>query len=184
MDYKEFEINEQLEQEFKLQLEQWREQYHAIYISEINDIEFIWRGLSRAEYRKAIEWYDDDYERAEYVCRLCILDPEVIDWASEIPAGIPETLTQHILEESGFTETSRKVIELRNMYDAEMNKFENQVSCMIREVYDEFTLDEIENWPIEKTMWYFSRAKWVLTTLRGVALEEEEESPFPGVPKM
>lgn len=185
MDYKEYEADEQLEREFKLQLEQWREHYHAIYVSEINDIEFIWRGLSRAEYRKAMEWYDDDYERAEFVCRLCILEPQVDDWAVEIPAGIPETLTQHILEESGFSEGSTKIKQLGLQFDAEMTKFENQVSCIIREVYSEFTLDEIENWPIEKTMWYFSRAKWVLAQLRGVTLEEEETtSAFPGVPKM
>lgn len=183
MDYKQFEIDEKLEQEFKLQLEKWREEYHAIYVSEVNDIEFIWRGLSRAEYKKAMEWYPDDYDRAEFVCRLCILEPQVDDWSIEIPAGIPETITQHILTESGFSDGSNKIKQLRLQYDAEMDRFENQVSCIIREVYSEFTLDEIENWPIEKTMWYFSRAKWVLGTLRGVILEEEE-SPFPGTPNM
>lgn len=182
MDYQELNIdNIDNDREFRLLLEEWRNTYHTIYLSEINEIEFIWRGLSRAEYRKAMEYYQDDFLRAEYVCRMCVLEPEVIDWDTEIPAGIPETLTQHILEESGFSEGSSKFKELKMMYDQEMSKFENQVSCVIKEVFNEFSIEEIDNWPIEKTMWYFSRARWTLRELRGINLQEEE-SPFPGIP--
>lgn len=184
MEYKEVDYEEEsLSKEARLILEQWRDEYYSIYLSVVNDIEFVWRGLSRAEYRKAMEYYDDDFLRAEYVCRLCVLDPVVEDWEAEIPAGIPETITQHILVESGFAEGSTKIKDLQHIHDQEMTRFENQVSCIIKEAFNEFSLEEIDNWPLEKTMWHYSRALWVLRQLRGVPIEEEE-SPFPGVPNM
>lgn len=162
------------DKEVMLQIEQWKDQYQAIYIAEINEEWYIFRGLTRSEFKKATEYYEDEYDRAEYVCRLCVLDPVDIDYSDEQYAGIPETLCRLILEESGFASGSTKVKDLMLKYQKEMESFEHQITCVIAEAFPQFSPEEIENWSIEKTMWYFSRAKWTLQTLRGIELTQEQ----------
>lgn len=162
------------EQEAKVQMEKWKDEYQSVYLNEINGIEFVWRELSRAEYKRAVEYYEDDYDRAEYVTRLCVLYPENFDYSEEGYAGIPEVLAQAILLESGFAEGTDKLKTLMNKYEQEMQSFENQISCVIIECFPSLSIEEVENWSMEKTLWYFSRAKWMLETLRGVSLTQEK----------
>lgn len=162
------------EKEAKEQLIKWKDQYHSVFVTEINEIQFVWRELSRAEFRKSVDYFDDDYDRAEYICKLCVLDP-MVDYDEDIYAGIPETLAQQIMEESGFTPDNTKIKSLMREYEADMQRFENQVSCVIAEVFPQIPLDEIEHWNVEKTLWYFSRANWILKTLRGVELKEDDD---------
>lgn len=168
---------EEIEQNAELQLEEWRNQYTAVYLTEIEDVQIIWRGLSRAEFRKVVEAYEDEFERAEAVARLCVLDPQIEDWSNEIYAGVPEILARNILRESGFSEEDTKIQSLMTQYDGEMETFDNQVSCIIKEAFPDISLEAIEDWPLERTMWYLSRAKWTLKTFRGVNMEKEEEAP-------
>lgn len=158
-------------------LREWKEQYQGVYLTEVNEVFFVWRGLTRAEYNKAMQLYDDNFERAEYVCSVCVLDPENVDYSNEIYAGIPETLAENILRESGFSDNDEKIQALTREYDQEMERFDNQISCVIAEVFPYFRMDEIDQWSLEKTMWYFARAKWILKTLRGIELLEEGPRP-------
>ena len=163
---------------FKRQIEKWKDEYYgAVYVTEIEDDAFVWRGLTKAEFKKAQEYYDDDYDRAEYVCRQCVLYPEIDDWGLEIYAGIPEVLTEHILRESGFTLTPKEVDQKILEYEKQMQTFDNQITCIIKEAFPDISLEEIENWQFEKVMWYYSRAKWTIENLRGIKLEREELTP-------
>lgn len=183
------ELLEQLSPEqterFKRQIEIWKEEYYsAVYVTEIGDYEYIWRGLSKAEFRKATDWFEDDYERAEYVSRTCVLYPEIEDWSLDMYAGVPEVLTEQILRESGFTLTRKEVDAKIFGYEQEMMTFDNQVACVIKEAFSDISIEEIENWQFDKTMWYYARAKWTLENLRGLTLEREEVIPqVPGMPR-
>jgi hypothetical protein len=159
----------------KIQMEKWKDEYQEVFATEVNDIWFVWRELSRAEFKKAVAYYEDDYDRAEYVSRLCVLDPEGFDFTDNEYAGIPEVLVQEILRESGFAEGTNKLNQLMNTYDKEMQSFENQISCVIVECFPYLDIEEVENWSMEKTLRYFSRAKWMLETLRGVPLTQEKQ---------
>lgn len=168
---------------FKRQIEDWKDEYYgAVYVTEIGDISFIWRGLSRAEFKKANDYFIDDYERAEYVCRQCVLYPFIEDYSIDMFAGIPETLTGFILKESGFTMTTVEIDNQIFQYEQEMRTFDNQISCVIKEAFSDISIEEIENWQFEKTLWYYSRAKWILENLRGVTLEKEEAQEIQGLP--
>lgn len=161
------------EEEVKLRVEKWKDQHQAVYMSEVNDIYFIWRTLSRGEFKKASEYYETDEERVEYVCRMCVLDPEVYDYSQEAYAGIPEVLSKQILEQSGFGNDPSIVKDLMTKYEKEMQSFEHQISCVIVECFPKFSLEEVENWSMEKTIYYYSRAKWMLENLRGVEIKNE-----------
>lgn len=169
---------------YKQQLEQWREQYFgAVYVMEVNEQEYIFRGMSRAEYKKAMDWYEDDYERAEYVCRTCVLYPTIEDYSDEIYAGIPEVLVNEVLKESGLTLGVKEMDYEIAIREQEMQRFDNQVSCVIKEAFPEIPIEEIENWQFQKVLWYYVRAKWMLETFHGISLEREEQVPgLPGMP--
>jgi hypothetical protein len=169
-----------MDEQFKLMIEAWKEQYYGnVFSTEIEDMAFIWRGLTRAEYKKAFEWYEDELDRNEYVCRQCVLYPEIDDWGDEMYAGIPETLTENILKESGFTLTVKELDAKLNQLDADMQTFDNQISCVIKEAFHDISMEEIEDWQFEKTLWYYSRAKWVLENLRGLEIKREEQQNQP-----
>lgn len=180
------------ELETKLQLEKWRDQYQAIFLTEVADVEFIWRELTRAEYKKSFEYYSDPLDRNEYICRVCILDPIDVDFSENCPAGIPDSIAAEILAESGFA-GSEKITSLMNQYDREMQSFDNQVSAVIAEAFPSINIEEIENWSMEKTLWHYSRAKWMLEVCRGVQLvpsestaapQQEAIPPHPAIAKM
>ena len=171
----EFDTKEQ-EVAFKQQVEAWYDQYGEIYTAEVNGIVFVFRGISSAELKKANKLYADDLERAEYICRLCVLEPRVDDYSLEIYAGIPDSLCRLILEESGFTTDATKINKLIFDYENQMEQVENRIPCIIKEVFQDIPFSEIENWPIERTLYYYTRAKWILENLRGISLVSDEEA--------
>jgi hypothetical protein len=58
-----------------------------------------------------------------------------------------------------------------------MATFDNQISCVIKEAFNDITLEEIDHWQFEKVLWYYARAKWTLENLRGIELKREEVIP-------
>lgn len=161
---------------FKRQVEEWYNQYGEIYTTSLNDILFVFRGISQSELKKANKLYPDDLERAEYVCRMSILEPYIEDYELEIYAGIPEVLSRLILEESGFTNDPTKINRLLAQYEWEMQNAEHRIPCIIKEVFQDIPFEEIEDWPLEKTLYYYTRAKWTLENLRGVVLTSDDDT--------
>lgn len=162
------------EHEKVVQLDKWRDQFEKVYTMEIGDNTFVFRGISRAEYKRAVENYNDDLDRSEYVARLCVLSPTDIDYTEESHAGIPETLTEEILRISGFLNGQILFKELMLKYDNEMQSFDNQMSCIIATAFPQYRIEEIDSWNLEKSISYYAKAKWALATLRGITLEFEE----------
>lgn len=176
-------FTEEEQEIFKRQIEEWKDQYYGVvYVTEIGDIAYIWRGLTKNEFKKANEYYENDFDRAEYVCRKCVLHPIIEDWGLEMYAGVPETITTEILNVSGFSLTTKEVDLRIAEYERQMNTFDNQISCVIKEAFPDISLEEIDNWQFDKVMWYYARAKWTLQTFRGITLERDEE--IPGIPPM
>lgn len=153
------------------QFVEWKNKYWNLYYVEIADQEFLFREISRLEYRQGLRLYKDNpLALEEYICHLCVLEPEDYDFGDCL-AGIPTTLANLILHESGFTEDTGKFVEYLEKYRKEMETLDNQMACVIKEAFPELSIEEIESWPMEKTIWYFTRAEYILSTLRGIELE-------------
>lgn len=89
------------------QLEDWKSRFDGeIYMSDFNNQIFLWRPIRRKEYRdiQRVEGAKDEYYMEEAICRNSVLWPE--DYALHKitfgKAGIPTTLSQLIMERSGF----------------------------------------------------------------------------------
>lgn len=148
-----------------------KEQYWNLYYVEIEGEEFLFRELSRSEYKNGIRLYGEDVTSLEeYICGICVFEPVDYDF-EECIAGIPSSLSDFILHESGFTEDTGKLNEYMNKYRNEMKTLDNQIACVIKEAFPDLNIEDIENLSMEKTVWYYSRAEYILNTLRGRDIE-------------
>lgn len=159
---------------FKEQLREWHEIHGHIYTTEVNEVTFFFRALTKAEMEIAKKVYKDDYERTEYVCKAAVIEPVVEDYSLEIFAGIPEVLCRIILDESGFTDP-QKVKVMIAKWEHRMLDVENQLPLVIKEAFQDIPLSEIEGWTMNKITEHYVKAKWLLENLRGLELVSNEQ---------
>lgn len=75
-----------------------------LYSVEINDETFVFRKLNRIEWKEIFRVATDNLKKEEMVCAKCVVYPENFNEVtmSVNAAGLPTTLTDQILEKSGF----------------------------------------------------------------------------------
>jgi hypothetical protein len=147
-----------------------KRQYWNLYYIEIEGMEFLFRELSRSEYKNILRTLGNVQEQEDYICKTCVIEPEDFDYEN-CPAGIPESLANFILLESGFKEDTGKLRSYLEHYRGEMDTFDSQMSCIIHEAFPEHDLEDIDGWPMEKAVYYYSRAEYILNSLRGIGLQ-------------
>jgi len=160
------------EQRLQELIEKFLQEYGDVGRTEVCGQEFFWRPLTRKEYKYIATLEIPPEEKEELICHFCVFYPESYDF-SNCPAGIPTTLSREILMESGFSYDGNPNPVVRQWLEEfrkEMFYFENQVDCVIVEAFPTLNLEEVANWTNKKTMYYLSRAEWVLTQLRGIPL--------------
>lgn len=162
------------ELEFKNILAEWSKEYGSIFTTEVNETVFFFRALTHKEMNFAKKAYSDNYDRTEYICKICVLDPAIEDYSLDIFAGVPETLCHNILEESGFTDV-KQTTDMMAIWEHNMQDIDNQIPLVIKEAFQDIPLAEIESWTMEKTIEYYIKAKWLLENLRGLELVTSEE---------
>lgn len=86
----------------------WKDKYKKIYCTTIDDTQFIWRRINRAEYYQcAFQKFNNDskidmFEKQYLFCKIGVLYPEnVVDIMDEC-AGIAPILSDEIIYKSGF----------------------------------------------------------------------------------
>lgn len=150
------------------------QQYRNVYAVQYGGGEytFVFRALGRGEFKQILEDPRfDDYKKEEIICSQCLLypDPDTFEW-DNTPAGIASELKKKILHES-YLDSMERRSRLHDFYRAEMYNIDNEITCIINEAFPNIDIEEIEQWDVEKTTKYLSRAEWKLQNLRGIPLE-------------
>jgi hypothetical protein len=88
-------------------VDEWKDLYKEVYANRINDTVYIWRTITRKEYKDIMRAKGGDgYYREEKVSGKCVLWPK--DFESTVmnsgKAGVPTILAAQILEKSAFTD--------------------------------------------------------------------------------
>jgi len=79
-----------------------------VYVSQFGNQQFVWRPLTRYEYKQIVNLPNTDpLQREEIICETCVLWPEGYNYEmmAKDKAGIPALLAQQIMEASGFVES-------------------------------------------------------------------------------
>jgi hypothetical protein len=158
-------------------VESYKDKYDFIYMTDMTDVcgvQFVWREVTRREFKKLLQYYPDPYEREEVLCKLCVVEPEDYDYRN-CEAGIPFTLASQILYESGFSPNGQKVNDLIAQYTDEMQSFEAKADAVITEAFPLISVDEIQDWSTEKIIKYFTLAQYKLSNYRGIMFEAVED---------
>lgn len=89
----------------KVQL--WKQEYgiDRVFHVKVLDKHFVFRTLNRAEYEQIAALALDSLTNEEVICKTCVLWPFEYDYnkMGKDNAGYPSTLSQIIMENSGFT---------------------------------------------------------------------------------
>lgn len=152
-------------------IEKFQEEFEEVYWNTIENITFIYRPLGRLEYKQIISSDIEDIEKEDVVCKACLLYPKDFDF-DNCAAGIPTYLFNKILRNSFLDKLESKKLILA-YHRAEMEEFDNQITCIINEAFPNIDLEEIENWGMSKTAKYLSRAEWKLNVLRQIPVDYE-----------
>ena len=152
------------------------DEYRNVFILQLENNVMIYRAIGRKAYKDILLNKElTDLQKEEVICRECLLypNPDTFDWEN-CDAGIPTQLRKAILKNS-YLESIEDRELLKKYYRSEMYDLDNQITCMINEAFPNIDIEEIENWDVEKTMKYFTRAEWKLHNLRGISFIDPEE---------
>lgn len=137
-----------------------------------NNETFIFRNLTRSEFKYIYRLPIDKYEMEDLVCKTACVYPEEYDFSYGL-AGLPEYASGIIEDYSGF----RSIDIPMGWYYAEKENttLETQALDLIKAFIPEYTYEEMEDWTWKKLMEMTARAERV-AKYRGFNWELEDKS--------
>lgn len=135
------------------------------------ELTFTYRLIGREEYRNILSVAEDESEIDELVCMTCV--EEDYDWRGGL-AGAATTLADNILKSSGLAEGQAEFF--LDLFRNELySNPDYQRDCMIVEAFPNLDIEEVQGWPVIKQLYYYSRAEYILTVIRGKRIQFIDE---------
>lgn len=134
------------------------------------NLEFYFKSLTQNEYQNLLAVSENDYDLEDNICQTALIYPENFVFKETGFSGISKNFSKIILENSLFM----NVNEYKNVYmkyKNQMNDFKNRCIAIIKSQFQEFTFEEMEEWPLEKIFKYVTRAEYIYNISR----PEEEQ---------
>lgn len=143
-----------------------KQKHKDIFHIDIDGENFIFRPLTKSEYDDFVLNPNlfEDY-KAEKVCEICVLHPEDYDFYDPRYAGIPETLSDKIIERSGFSDSKFVERLLKEYRNANENDKHRQIENTIIGVFPEISLGDLDHMNVYETLDLYSRAEWIINNL-------------------
>lgn len=157
--------------------------YKTLYTYQFEDEVFIYRPIGRKEYKDLfLNEKLDDASKEEVLCNICVLYPQDYDFEDCDEAGLPTALASEIIKNSYLSEERRE--RVLHYFRQDMYDLDNQMTCIILEAFPNLDMETVENWDIETTCKYYSRAEWILHNLHGLQFKEKDPNAnYVGVPE-
>lgn len=152
-------------------LKELEEQYRSIYWTHIEGDLYIYKPIGRKDYREIVGSEMSIEDKKDELIKKCILFPEDFD-IDDMVAGMIDVLFEKIIDIS-YLDSEESRVGVIEYYRQEMYNLDNQITCIINEAFPQFDIEDIENWDVEKTAKYLSRAEWKLQNFRGFQFNEE-----------
>lgn len=153
---------------------EFEEKYRLVYWTFINNEIYVYKPLGRKDHKRILTDEElDEIDKEDEVILSCLLypNPETIDLENMLE-GVANKLVKTIIENS-YLDSLETRANVLNYYRGEMFASDNQVTCLIHEAFPQYDIEEIENWSIDQTAKYLSRAEWILQNLRGLTMNYE-----------
>ena len=132
---------------------------HKIIYVRFLDTDFIFRTLTRKEYKYIIKSCSSQLDMEDAICNTCCIYPEEYDFDACGFAGLNEYVADVIQTTSGLKDIQHVLNEYRQM--KETTTLELQCMDLIKAFIPECTYEEMEEWTWEKLMYMTVRAEKV-----------------------
>lgn len=163
---------EQLTQEqFHLFIKKAKIEFGEVFLAEVEDDTYIFRLLTRKEYKEILQISDNKDMAEELICQMAVIYPQGLNFATG-EAGLPSLLSPHIVNESGFGDMQKSHYYF-DTYRSRMNAFEMQAEAAIQAAFPQFTEEEMQDWTVEKLMRTLAKAEWILKNVKGYPISFE-----------
>ena len=154
----------------------WLEKYGAIFMFHHLDQNYIFRRLSRREYR-AVMAIDDELIRTEEVVQSCLLYPRGwkadSDEVQEGLAGVPDTICEQILKASGVLGMENVLEHYKKLVNSDL---ESQMESIIDHVFcGGAVFGKYQDWSHDQLFDAYSRAEWILVNIEGKKIEATKQ---------
>ena len=146
---------------------------HKILYVRFLDNDFIFRSLTRKEYKYLLQSGLSQMDMEDSICNTACLYPEDYDFTVCGFAGLNEYVANIIKDISDFSDI-RSIINEYHKYK-EMDNLETQCMDLIKAFIPEYTYEEMEEWTWEKLMQITVKAEKV-AALRGFEWSLKDES--------
>ena len=146
---------------------------HKILYVRFLDNDFIFRSLTRKEYKYLLQSGLSQMDMEDSICNTACLYPEDYDFTVCGFAGLNEYVANIIKDISDFSDI-RSILNEYHKYK-EMDNLESQCMDLIKAFIPEYTYEEMEEWTWEKLMQITVRAEKV-AALRGFEWSLKDES--------
>lgn len=146
---------------------------HKILYVRFLDNDFIFRSLTRKEYKYLLQLGLSQMDMEDSICNTACLYPEDYDFTVCGFAGLNEYVANIIKDISDFSDI-RSILNEYHKYK-EIDNLETQCMDLIKAFIPEYTYEEMEEWTWEKLMQITVRAEKV-AALRGFEWSLKDES--------
>ena len=145
--------------------------YRQIYWTTLDGDIYIYKPIGRRDFKEICLADISNEDKKDKIIETCILYPADFD-LDECVAGVINALYMKIIEVS-YLDSEESKIGVMEYYRQDMYSLDNQITCIINEAFPQFDIEEIENWDLERTAKYLSRAEWKLQNFRNFEFNEE-----------
>jgi hypothetical protein len=130
---------------------------HKIIYVRYLDIDFIFRTITRKEYKYLLQSCTSDYDLEDKICNTACVYPDDYEFELCGFAGLNEYVADKILQLSGF----KDVQDILNDYRQVKANVNLEIQCMdlIKAFIPEYSYEEMEEWTWEKLMYMTARAE-------------------------
>jgi hypothetical protein len=139
-----------------------------LYIN-ICDIDFVFRDITKEEYKEATIISKSKEEFEDIICQLSIIHPKDFDFDDCGFAGIASTIANKIIDFSAFTE--KEMIKTYQLTKKKLETFEEQAKAMIKAAMPEYTYEEMNHWSNSKLIQEATRAEFILKDIKNYNIE-------------
>lgn len=170
----------------------WKAKYKNIFLLTIQEQEFVFRALTKAEYKSLIEIqrYAGELVSEERTLEWGLLYPP-IKKVDKLPAGSVQSVVLSILDVSGFSDPIN-VIDGIDSFRAIANTLDEQITAHICKAFPKITPEDTDSFDFPTLMRYLVLAEKILESplnFQGLKIqlakakkkEEQQSSRNPGL---
>lgn len=140
-----------------------KEQYngHKIIYALFDNKEFVFKSLTRKEYKDILNITASDDEFEDAICQIALIYPEEYDFSQAPLAGISHNISPIILEQSNFTSLN-DVLDIYEESKKQILTLDQNCMTVVKAAMPEYTFEEMEDWTWDKLMLMLARAEKIL----------------------